>query len=86
MTRHRVKNSDLPHGTVNRFAKKVLPIALDTIGAEDPWGCIEDKEIIYIWNLVFGADGANDHPIASGDVGSAVFLAVKSLVCFPLIY
>lgn len=84
-TRHRVKNSDLPRGTADHFAKKVLPIALDTIAAGDPWGCIEDGDIIGIWNLVFGPDGANDHPIASGDVNGALFLAAKSLVRFPLI-
>lgn len=85
-TRHRVKNSDLPHGTADRFAKKVLPIALDAIASEDPWGGLDDDDIIFVWNQIFGPDGENDHPIANGDVNGALFLAVKSLVHFPLYY
>ena len=78
MGRTRVKNSHLPFGTTDRFAKEVLPIAYDTTGALGPWECPDDNQIIIIWNLVFGSPA--DHPIASNDVKGDLFFAVKSLV------
>ncbi|KAF8488564.1 hypothetical protein F5888DRAFT_1910766 [Russula emetica] len=76
--RYRFKNSDLPPGTADRFAKEVLPLAFDTAGALGPWECLDDEHIITIWNLAFSSP--DDHPIASGDVKGVVFLAVKGLV------
>lgn len=75
---HRVKNSDLPPGTTDLFASKVLPLALETAGVLDPWECPHDNDIIDIWNLVCGSQ--NGHRIAIGDVKGDLFLTVKSLV------
>jgi hypothetical protein len=82
--RSRVKNSDLPLGTADRFARKVLPIALDTTGALGPWECPDDEEIIIIWNLIFGSP--NEHPLTINDVKGDLFLAVKCLVRYVLIH
>ena len=73
--RTRVKNSDLPAGTTDRFTKDVLPIVHDTTGALLPWDCPNDDQIIEIWNLIFG----NEHYIENGVRGD-LFPAVKSLV------
>jgi hypothetical protein len=74
--RHRLKNSDLPAGTADRFAKEVIPLAFEVAGVLDPWDTIINDDIIDNWNLVFN----DDHPIASGDYTGDVFLAVRSLV------
>lgn len=74
--RTRVKNSDLPAGTTDRFTRDVLPIVHDTTGALLPWECPDDDQVIEIWNLIFG----NEHPISDG-VKDDLFPAVKSLVC-----
>jgi hypothetical protein len=81
--RYRFKNSDLPPGTADHFAKEVLPLAFDTAGALGPWECPDDEDIITIWNLVFSSP--DNHSIASGDVKGAIFLAVKGLVS-PVYY
>jgi hypothetical protein len=73
--RTRVKNSDLPAGTTERFTKDVLPIVHDTAGALLPWDCPNDDQVIIMWNLIFG----NEHPISEG-VKDDLFPAVKSLV------
>ncbi|KAI0284154.1 hypothetical protein BC826DRAFT_973463 [Russula brevipes] len=76
--RVRIKNSHLPVGTTERFTRKVLPIALDTVGALAPWDYPDDQQIIDIWNLVFGS--WDDHPITGGDVKGDLFIAVKGLI------
>ena len=75
-TRIRVKNSDLPHGTLSHFVTKVLPLAFQVAGVLGPWESIIDDDIIAIWNLVFDSR----YPIASGDVKGDLFLTVKTLV------
>jgi hypothetical protein len=79
--RLRIKNSNLPLGTTERFTKNVLPIALDTVGALAPWEFPDEQQMIDAWNLVFGS--RNDHPIADGDVNSDLFTAAKGLVRLP---
>jgi len=79
--RLRIKNSNLPLGTTERFTKNVLPIALDTVGALSPWEFPDDEQMIVVWNLVFGSQ--NDYPIADGEVNSDLFTAAKALVRLP---
>jgi len=75
-TRIRVKNSDLPQGTLNDFTSKVLPLAFQLAGVLGPWESIDDNNVISIWNLAFDSH----YPIASGDVKGDLFLTVKTLV------
>ena len=79
-SRARVNNSHLPAGTTQRFTKLVLPIALDTTGALDPWEYPDDKQILEMWNLIFGSK--NDHPLTDNNIKSELFATVKSLACF----
>jgi hypothetical protein len=73
-----ILNSDLPAGTQNLFSKLVGPLVCETTGALEPWDTPDDKELIEIWNMVFGAE----HPIEKGDVKCKLFVVVKTLVCF----
>jgi hypothetical protein len=85
--RVRVRNSDLPAGTTDRFAKDVLQIVHDTSGALLPWEFPTDEQIIEIWNLVF----EDEYPILDG-AKDELFPIIKGLVyytspiaCSPLI-
>ena len=76
----RVNNSHLPAGTTQHFTKLVLPIALDTTGALDPWEYPDDKQILEMWNLIFGLK--DDHPFTNNNMKSELLTTMKSLACF----
>ena len=60
----------------NHFKKKVIPLALDMMGALKAWTTPCDDTIIKIWNIVFGAD----YPIDEGDNECYRFVVAKTLV------
>jgi hypothetical protein len=71
-----ISYDSLPLGTKNRFKSKVIPLALDTIGAMKPWNIPGDDAIIEIWNIVF----SDDFPIDQGDTECYHFTVAKTLV------
>ncbi|RDB14733.1 hypothetical protein Hypma_016566 [Hypsizygus marmoreus] len=72
----RFKHEHLPHETVQKFSKMVIPMAYDTAGALDPWDAPDDIELVELWNLGF----KDTYPITVDHTQGSLFLVVKRLI------
>lgn len=65
---------------VSKFTNLVIPLACDSAGTLNTWTVLDFKEIVNVWNLVFG----NEYPISNikADDGSLEEVVKHLVRCF----